>query len=128
MPAFNFQSRFAPLVQSGRKKTTIRGREVKVGSTAYLFTGQRTRACVRLGQGEIVSCTPIKLGWRENGCPFVQLRSKRLNTVTMHQMAVSEGFGGTCEMVNWFEMTYKQYKATAAGDDDVYTGYLIEWR
>lgn len=55
MPGYNFQARFAPKVLGGTKATTIRGRAATVGSTAYLFTGQRTSACARLGQGEIIS-------------------------------------------------------------------------
>lgn len=127
MPAYNFQPRFAPLVREGLKKNTIRGRAAEVGSTAYLFTGQRTSACVSLGQGEIISCTPVKLGWRENGLARVQLRGKHLSYQQIDELAKGEGFDSEREMVSWFEATYKQRKATNDGGADVYSGFLIAW-
>ncbi|MEO8121681.1 MAG: hypothetical protein ABI606_20450 [Rhodoferax sp.] len=127
MPAYNFQNRFAPLVRSGSKKTTIRGREARIGSTAYLFTGMRTKACQRLGQSEIINCTPIKLGWRDNGCPRVQFRSQQLNTEQIAELAQGEGFSSAREMVSWFEKTYKQITHTNDGGADVYAGFLIDW-
>ena len=53
MPSLNFQAQFAPLVESGAKRTTIRalrrdGRNPKRGDPLYMFTGQRTRSCRRL--------------------------------------------------------------------------------
>ncbi len=50
MPSLNFQARFAPLVESGEKRQTIRayrkdGRDPKRGDKLYLFTGMRTKAC-----------------------------------------------------------------------------------
>jgi hypothetical protein len=127
MPAYNFQARFAPLVRSGAKTNTIRGREAQVGSTAYLYTGQRTKACECLGQGEIKSCLPVRLGWR-NGCPFVALRSKRLTASLVQELAVSEGFVDGREMVQWFQTTYKnEIKPNAAEEFEVYAGFLISW-
>jgi hypothetical protein len=44
MPALDFQARFAPLVESGEKRQTIRKRRkrpIGVGQTLYLWTGQR---------------------------------------------------------------------------------------
>ncbi len=127
MPAYNFQARFAPLVRSGAKTNTIRGREALVGSTAYLYTGQRTKACECLGQGVIKSCLPVRLGWR-NGCPFVALRSKRLTSALVQELAVSEGFADGREMVQWFQTTYsKDIKPEAHEEVEVYAGFLISW-
>lgn len=125
MPGFNFQARFAPLVRSGAKTNTIRGREVAVGSIAYLFTGQRTSKCERLGTHFISSCLPIELGIR-NGCPSVHLRGKRLTQTVIQELAVSEGFADSREMILWFQSTYKQSVPNGEGTT-VYTGYLISW-
>ena len=81
MPAYNFQPHFAPLILSGSKCTTIRGREAKVGATAYLFTGMRTKACKRLGQSEIVHCAPVLLAYdRHNDEPLIKLGATFLTT------------------------------------------------
>ena len=127
MPAYNFQARFAPLVRSGAKTNTIRGREAKVGGTAYLYTGQRTKACECLGQGEIKSCLPVRLGWSNDEFPFVALRSERLTDASVQELAVSEGFADGREMVQWFMSTYKQSQPTAKDEVEVYAGFLISW-
>ena len=128
MPSYNFQSRFAPLVESGEKRNTIRGRAAKVGQTAYLFTGQRTRACRSLGQGLIHSCEPITLGWRAHGYhPTVRIDTLQLDAPRMQELAVSEGFKDAREMVTWFEITYKQLRALDDGTHAVFSGFLIRW-
>jgi hypothetical protein len=128
MPSYNFQSRFAPLVQSGVKRNTIRGRAAQVGQTAYLFTGQRTRTCKSLGKGVIQSCRPITLGWREHGYhPTARVDSLQLNAPCMQELAVSEGFADAREMVTWFETTYKQRKPLDDGSCEIFSGFLISW-
>lgn len=58
MPAINFQSRFAADVESGRKYTTIRKRgRAAPGQTLYLFTGQRTKRCRRIGEALCLGVT-----------------------------------------------------------------------
>ena len=91
MPALNFQAQFAPLVESGEKRQTIRayrkdGRDPTPGCKLYFFTGMRTKACrpliversidslrrlaARHGLfGRAVECksvTPIAIDWSEN--------------------------------------------------------------
>jgi hypothetical protein len=128
MPAYNFQTRFAPLVMSGKKQNTIRGREAKIGSLAYLFTGMRTKKCQRLGRGEIVSCTPISLGYRNNGIGRIKLRSRQINMHDALQLAYADGFATLSEMIDWFAITYMQNEATGDGGFDVYHGFLITWK
>ncbi len=55
MPALNFKKQFAHLVESGEKRQTIRalrkdGKNPKPGHTLYLYTGQRTKSCRKLGE------------------------------------------------------------------------------
>lgn len=57
MPALNFKKQFAPLVESGGKRQTIRarrkdGRDPRPGQTLYLYTGMRTQVCRKLGEVE----------------------------------------------------------------------------
>jgi len=117
MPAYNFQARFAPLVRAGLKKTTIRGRAAKVGSTAYLFTGQRTRACVRLGQATITVVLPIEIGRHASGEPYAELDGGKLVHGDLDALAKVDGFETGEEMVAWFSAQYGL----------LYHGYLIGW-
>jgi hypothetical protein len=52
MPAYNFLPRFAPLVESGEKRQTIRAvgkrRHARSGDLLQLYTGQRTAFCRKL--------------------------------------------------------------------------------
>lgn len=52
MPAYNFRKQFAPLVESGQKRQTIRTigkrRHARAGEPLQLYTGQRTKACRKL--------------------------------------------------------------------------------
>lgn len=55
MPAFNFKKQFAPDVESGKKRQTIRafrndGRNPHVGDKLYLYVGMRTKGCRKLGE------------------------------------------------------------------------------
>lgn len=84
MPALNFQSQWADAVEAGAllangadvvlmhklftpaevrpKRTTIRrpGR-ARPGDTLYLYTGQRTKACRKLGEVLCLAVTPVKI-------------------------------------------------------------------
>jgi hypothetical protein len=66
VPALNFQSRFAPLILAGTKRSTIRRRrkdrrDPKPGQTLYLFTGMRTKSCRRLLETRCERVRPINL-------------------------------------------------------------------
>lgn len=77
MPAINFQARWADAVQIGAtlangwatppnpchpKRTTIRrpGR-ARAGQMLYLYTGQRTAACRKLGEVLCLGVTPVSI-------------------------------------------------------------------
>lgn len=120
MPAYNFQTRFAAQVLPGIKKQTIRRSAAKVGSTAYLFTGQRTRACERIGQGKITSSLPIEIGKNAYGEPYANIEGRKhayLLHVGLDELAKADGFQTAAEMADWFESTYGL----------PFSGFLIEW-
>ena len=127
MPAYNFQARFAPLVMSGQKQSTIRGREAKVGTVAYLFTGMRTKKCVRLGAGRIVRCRPITLGYHQNGVARAKLGYGNVSQTILAEIAALDGFENARELVDWFATTYKESRVTDDGGRDVFAGYQITW-
>ena len=57
MTAFNFKAQFAADVESGKKCQTIRkSKRCKVGDEIQLYTGQRTKACRKLGDAV---CTDV---------------------------------------------------------------------
>ena len=117
MPAYNFQTRFADLVILGLKKQTIRGREAKVGSTAYLFTGQRTRSCTRLGQGKITSSLPIEISRHACSEPYASIgggKPAHLVHGALDALALDDGFRDAEEMVDWFSHTYGLPSGTAS--------------
>ena len=109
MPSFNFQKQFADDVESGVKRQTIRGKRKnppRVGQTAHLFTGLRTKNCRKLGAHRINTvadvvihsdCVLIRQCWWQT----VLVRKKKLN-----EFAVADGFKDWNQMRAWFQKTY----------------------
>lgn len=103
MPAFNFQQRFAPLVESGRKPSTIRSTmRCKIGDTVQLYTGQRTKQCRKLGEGVCIGLAEITISeddfWKIEGSIGDWLRQSRLHE--------QEGFMNVNEFVDFFRQRY----------------------
>lgn len=123
MPAYNFMARFAPLVESGEKRQTIRQTDkgAKPGDTAYLYTGQRTKQCRKLGEGLILSVLPIEIGKHACGEPYATVTDGMKLMHIVHEdfygLAIADGFANGEEMVAWFEARYGL----------PFLGYLHEW-
>lgn len=124
MPAYNFQKRFAPLVESGRKHQTIRltAKGARRGATAYLYTGQRTKQCRKLGEGTITDVLPIEIGRSAHGEPYVTVtKADDWRTHFMYDaldtLARNDGFSDGEEMVQWIEGRYGL----------PFAGYLHQW-
>ncbi len=113
MPMFNFQSRFAPLVESGAKTQTIRKTcRAKVGDTLYLYTGARTKACRKLGEGRCTEVAQVQIV--EYG---VVIYCSTLVGVSAMWFASEDGFADFVEMREWFA---KQHGLP-------FSGYLYKW-
>lgn len=113
MPAYNFSKRFAPLVETGQKRQTIRktARGAKRGDTAYLYTGQRTVTCRKLGEGVITEVMRIEIANDAGTGPqcAVTLPSgelRRLIGDDLLAFARADGFANTEEFVEWFADRY----------------------
>jgi len=124
MPAYNFKNRFAPLVESGQKCQTIRqtAKGAAIGATAYLYTGQRTAHCRKLGEGTITDVLPIEIGRHACSEPYASIterNGKRTHVVHEHLNALArdDGFANGEEMVEWFADQYGL----------PFTGYLHQW-
>lgn len=115
MPAFNFQPTFADLVESGQKTQTIRKTLCgKVGDPVYLYTGQRTKQCRKLGEGVVVDVAPVEIVSR----PVIRVLMSSLDVLYMDSFARNDGFANAGEMFNWFS---KQYGLP-------FEGWLYRWR
>ena len=127
MPALNFQAQFAPLVESGEKRQTIRKlrkdfRDPKPGDTLYLYTGMRTKACRKLAVFDCKSATPIAIArsekpWRATkhivysfevwtGVRGEEHYRSRLSDRRVTNLARQDGFESAEAMVAWFEDTH----------------------
>lgn len=102
MVAFNFQPRFADMVESGQKTQTIRKTlRGKVGDTVYLYTGQRTKQCRKLGEGRIVAIQEVRI--RRQG---IFTGDSILSGPDHDRFAAADGFPGLKEMFDWFETVH----------------------
>ena len=64
MPSISFESWKALMVESGASRQTIRPerkRPIKAGDRLIFFTGQRTKACRRLGEATCEGVQAIKI-------------------------------------------------------------------
>lgn len=119
MPLLNFQSRFAPHVESGEKRQTIRayrkdGRDPKVGDRLYLYTGARTKACRKLGEATVrrVTTFEIEAPVLAVGGKIYGIRDRRIRAI-----ALRDGFSSADAMVHWFRKVH----------GFPFRGLLIEW-
>ena len=117
MVAYNFQARFAPMVEDGRKRQTIRalrkdGRHAKVGDALQLYTGMRTKACRKLVDPDptCVSASPVVID--ENG-----IAGPNLVGIAPDQFALDDGFSCFDEMRAWLRETHGL----------PFHGVLIDW-
>lgn len=126
MPALSFNSRFASLVESGRKTQTIRAprkRPIVVGDRLYLYTGMRTEACRKLGEGLVERVELIHLDRRGSSVGAEHPNPMRgsgvwLTESALDRLARADGFAGRKELLDWFDETHGL----------PFTGSLIRWR
>lgn len=108
MPAYNYQERFAPLVESGEKTHTIRPTDkgARPGMTAYHYTGQRTKLCRKLGEGIITCVMPIKIGRSVFGGWYAISQMDYIGGDDFDEFAKADGFTSGDDMAVWFSERY----------------------
>ena len=126
MPAYNFKAQFAPAVEAGQKLCTIRGRAAVVGTKAYLYTGMRTKACRKLGQGTITRCEPIIIGRDVDAFPVVVIDDRKLRMAEVWDLAKQDGFEDSEKFVDFFADS-QVYKTMPGGDIQIFAGFMITW-
>lgn len=109
MPAINYQERFAPKVESGEKRQTIRPkrkREIKPGDTLYHYTGMRTKQCRKLRTDVCLECRPITID--KSSMSILQDGTLHVFPVGtfLNWFAWRDGFNKWPEMRDWFKKRY----------------------
>jgi hypothetical protein len=126
MPAYNFKSQFTPAVEAGTKLCTIRSRAAVVGTQAYLYTGMRTKACRKLGQGVITRCDEIIIGRDDAAFPFVIIDGRHLSMVEIWALSEADGFPDSEEFIDFFADS-QVYKTIPDVGTQIFAGFMITW-
>jgi hypothetical protein len=114
MVAYNFQAQFAPAVEAGEKRRTIRAeglrRHARAGDLLQLYTGMRTKECRKLGEAICTVSTYCAI--REDGITFGTYPK-----VDVDDFARGDGFKDFDDMKEWFREMH----------GIPFIGRLIEW-
>jgi len=111
MPALNFKTAFAPMVEAGIKTQTIRKprkRPWRRGDRVHLYTGLRTQECRKLGEGEVLEVRRLLIAadgrarFQQKG----QLFPRYMSAQELHEFAQADGFDTTEEFVEFFRSHY----------------------
>lgn len=117
MALLGFKKRFAPLVEAGTKRQTIRakrkdGKNPHPGERLYLYTGLRTKACRKLGEGICKSVEEITIESHE-----INVAGAWLPHAPVEELAIRDGFDSFEQILAFFE---KEHGLP-------FWGLLIEW-
>ncbi|MEW6490195.1 MAG: ASCH domain-containing protein [Thermodesulfobacteriota bacterium] len=118
MPALNFAARFAPLVESGQKRQTLRarrrdGRDPKAGQTLHLYAGMRTQGCRKLRQVLCKAVRPVRVSRGGD----ILVAGELLALSAGEAFARADGFTDVAELVDWFDRVHGL----------PFEGCLIQW-
>ena len=110
MAAYNFQKRYAPLIESGQKCSTIRKRRKngylpRPGDVLRLYQGMRTKACKLIREVTVIEVEPIVI-YAANGCADVALSGTPLRDGEVAQLAVADGFKSIKDFADFFNEKY----------------------
>jgi hypothetical protein len=110
MTAFNFMPKFVPLIESGKKISTIRKtKRGAVGRKMQLYTGQRTSECRLIKEVECVAIYEFSIDEHQ------RVSCKHPDAGYLYRQ---EGFNTPDDMIDFFE---EQYGLP-------FYGYLHEWK
>lgn len=120
MPAYNFKAKFVRPILTGEKCTTIRRRRKRAtrpGETLMLYTGMRTKECVKFADAACVAVTPIVI-WPEKRLMGASPENIFSLSLTV-QIAKRDGFEA---LHAFFEFFRKHYGLGPLDDFEI-----IEW-
>lgn len=105
MPAYNFRRHFTELIVRGAKCCTIRPprarRPTRPGDVLHLFTGMRTRSCIKLRQATCLDVQPITIA--EN---VIVLAGRTLNADERAALIQADGFAASADFYTFFRNQY----------------------
>ena len=116
MPALNFKKQFMAAVLNGTKCQTIRATRkhpIKAGDPLHLYTGMRTKQCLRLRVTPCTRVRPITI----TGSAVI-LDGRELSPVERSRLARADGFPSPIDLHIFFLENH--------GPN--FEGQLIEWR
>lgn len=127
MPALNVIKRFAPDVESGKKRCTIRraGKRLppKVGDLLSLYTGMRTKYCRLLRREKCTEVTPVFITFKDDKPVFMlgvivgtEKSWIEVGAEQVTKLAIEDGFKSDEDFFDYF-----------LSDTDEFYGFLIEW-
>lgn len=113
MVAFSFRREFAPTILSGQKRQTIRAtKRCSAGDAMQLFTGMRTKACVKIVEVRCVLTDYVHID--PGGITFGD-KSKHPDADTFARW---DGFDDLDDMRAWFRNAY---------ETEHFIGYVHRW-
>lgn len=133
MPALNFKPEIASRYEDGSKVHTLRvyrrdGRNPKPGETLYMYVGQRTKNCRKLGEEKCLLARPIQIWFPEHGgLPTIEIDGTRLSAATFDEFARNDGFDGMSHMCQWFRDSYTNDRPHGMVLWP-FDGLLIQWK
>jgi hypothetical protein len=118
----NFQSSFAPLVESGQKPHTIRarrtdGRDPLPGDMLHLYTGLRTKTARLLRREPCQYAIEVTIQPSAGNVHHILLGGKPMEQHEIDALAEVDGFKNATDFVQYFGKTYGL----------PFTGLLIGW-
>lgn len=127
MVAYSFQQRLAPPIIAGTKRQTIRlprKRHARPGEKLQLFTGMRTRHCMKIIPDPFCTVVlPISIRLSARSIVEVEIgtwSSARWTQVAdLDKFARQDGFSDIADM--------SEFWARAHGDVEYFNGVLICW-
>ena len=106
MPLLNFQPRFAPLVERGEKRQTIRPPRkwpLQEGEVLHLYTGLRTSRARKLGTGRVTQVADVAITL--DGMVWLSSRAVVRGRHLDH-IAHLDGFADHYELLTWLLETH----------------------
>ena len=125
MVSFNCQEQFVPKILARTKFSTIRKtKRCNPGDTMQLFTGLRTKNCVKFAEAE---CTAVRcITISHDGYCFLGEDSRIRDLDLLQDMAEQEGFRDWADMVRFFQLTHKRFDCSY-NDGWTFTGAMHYW-
>ena len=112
MPAYNFKAQFVEPIRAGTKHTTIRPcrkRPTREGDTLHLFTGMRTKACVKIGAYRCVKVQPMII-WPIH--MQIILDGIAMSYAALFEIATADGFVNVADLFKFFSDVYGTNRLT----------------